>query len=105
MKRELALCPGTSVDEIDHAVVRHEVWHAIQHCVNVARGTPLNYPVNPNERELMAHVRKHVPQQYIDLVHNQYEPSQWLLEFEANVAMFVLTADEIQQLFDEACMA
>ena len=39
MKRTINLCPGDEVDPIDHATLRHEVWHAIQHCVNTARGT------------------------------------------------------------------
>ena len=41
MQRQIVLCPGNHVDALDHAVVRHEVWHAIQHCVNTARGTSI----------------------------------------------------------------
>ena len=43
MKREMHLCPGATVDAIDHATVRHEAIHAVQHCVNVARGTVVQY--------------------------------------------------------------
>ena len=45
MKREMHLCPGASVDAVDHATVRHEAIHAVQHCVNTARGTAVNTPV------------------------------------------------------------
>ena len=104
-KRELALCPGEDVDALDHAVVRHEVWHAVQHCVNVARQTPLNTPVNQDTEDLMTHVNGALTPEWIQLVEDNYPEEQWLLEHEANVAMNVLTAAEIQQLFTEACLA
>ena len=45
-QRQLILCTGDVVDADDHDTVRHEVTHAIQHCVNVIRGTSLNTPIN-----------------------------------------------------------
>ena len=105
MQRALALCPGETVDPIDHAVVRHEVWHAIQHCFNVVRGTSLNTPIQDDIPTLMASVKEHLDDTYIQLVQENYDRSQWLLELEANVAMVALTAAEIQELFLVACVA
>ncbi len=105
MQRQLVLCPGDTITDLDHAVVRHEVWHAIQHCVNAARGTNTNTPVNTNTNNLMEYVYANLPEEMIELVVELYERDQWLLELEANVAMTVLTAAEIQDLFKQACVA
>ena len=105
MQRALALCPGATVDPIDHAVVRHEAWHAIQHCVSVVRGTPLNTPIQENTSALMAEVYEYLDESYIRVVQENYDRSQWLLELEANVAMVALTAAEIEEIFLMACTA
>ena len=52
-QRELRLCPGASVDARDHETVRHETIHAIQHCINVARGTNTDTPVMNDVDQLM----------------------------------------------------
>ena len=105
MQRQLVLCPGNEVDDLDHAVVRHEVWHAIQHCVNTARGTDTNTPVNLNTAELMSYVRDTLTTEQIQSVKDLYPQEKWLLELEANTAMLILTAAEVQGLFKEACVA
>ena len=104
LSRKMVLCPGESVEAIDHAVVRHEAWHAIQHCVNVARGTNVFTPVNNNTAELMEHVNNNLPKEYIQAVVDNYPKEHWLLELEAYVAMEVLTAYEIAELFKTACV-
>ena len=60
MKRAFILCPGETVDATDHMVVRHEAIHAIQHCVNTARGTSVFTPVIEEESELMEFVYEHL---------------------------------------------
>ena len=105
MKRTLSLCPGDDVDAIDHATVRHEVWHAIQHCINVARGTSLNSPVSEDTSKLMALVNQHVSASELQNIRQNYESSQWLLEYEAVLAENMFTAAEIQDLFKKACVA
>ena len=105
MRRQLALCPGGEVTALDHAVVRHEVFHAVQHCVNVARGTDLKTPVQEDVSELMEHANNILDPKIIKWVQNNYPKEQWLLEIEANLAMEVFSAAEIKELFDNACMA
>ena len=105
MQRRMVLCPGETVDAIDHAVVRHEAWHAIQHCVNVARGTNVSTPIQTDTAVLMEHVNANLPEHHIQAVVDNYPKSQWLLELEAFVAMEVLTAAEIAELFKQACLA
>ena len=105
MQRQLVLCPGGHVDALDHAVVRHGVWHAIQHCVNTARGTNTNTPVNVNTTELMSYVYDTLTAEQIQAVKDLYPQDKWLLELEANTAMLMLTAAEVQDLFKEACVA
>ena len=68
MKRQMNLCPGQSVDAIDHLTVRHETWHAIQHCVNVARGTAINTPVQQDVNELAGAVNKTLSSDRVEFI-------------------------------------
>ena len=52
MKRAFILCPGDEVMLLDHMVVRHEAVHAIQHCVNMARGTSVFTPIINDDEKL-----------------------------------------------------
>ena len=103
MKRELHLCPGTTVDAIDHATVRHEAIHAIQHCVNVARGTDALTPVMDIDT-LVAAVNEGLPESVVDFVKATYDPSHWAIELEANLMEYTATAEQIEELFVEACV-
>ena len=104
MKRAFILCPGFTVDAADHMVVRHEAIHAIQHCVNVARGTSVFTPVIQDTRELMAWVSQYLDDDDIARIKKAYERSHWLIEFEAFAGMHAYTADELSELFREACL-
>ena len=104
MIRVLALCPGPSVDAIDHATVRHEAWHAIQHCVNTMRQTPSNTPVQQDLDKLTAFINEGLSAETVDFIKRTYPQDHWWIEFEANLAE-LLTAEEIEKLFREACMA
>ena len=63
IRRAMLLCPGESFDPIDHATVRHETWHAIQHCINVSRGTAMTTPAqnNPQRTSRSARGRSSAP--------------------------------------------
>ena len=104
MKRALILCPGSTVTAADHMVVRHEAIHAIQHCVNVARGTSVFTPVIQDTRELMAWVSKYLSPTDLEKIKSVYEPSHWLIELEAFAGMHAYTADELAELFTQACL-
>ena len=103
LARKMVLCPGASVEPIDHAVVRHEAWHAIQHCINVTRGTDVNTPISEDTAELMVHVREVLSEEYIANVKANYPTEQWYLELEAYMAMNLFTAEELAEMFISSC--
>lgn len=105
MRRTLNLCPGDEIDAIDHITVRHEAWHAIQHCVNVARGTALNAPVQTDMNKLAELVNETVPAHIVEFVKRAYPQEHWLVEFEAQAASIVLTSSDIMEVFSDVCTA
>ena len=104
MKRTMRLCPGETVDAIDHATVRHEATHAIQHCVNAGRGTNSSTPVMDMDR-LVSLVNTHLTEDLVTFVKENYQPDDWAVELEANLIEHIATASELQELFLEACVA
>ena len=103
MKRQMTLCPGETIDAIDHATVRHETWHAIQHCVNTARGTASNTPVAEDMDELRQLVNTYVPAETVQWIYESYPEDHWLIELEANAVERSFTATELEDLFLKAC--
>ena len=104
MKRAMVLCYGATVDAEDHMVVRHETIHAIQHCVNAARGTHVLTPVIDDDDDLMAFTREHLSEEAIDEIKRVYDPTHWRIEFEAFAGMHAYTADELAEMFSQACI-
>ena len=102
-QRELRLCPGASVDARDHETVRHETIHAIQHCINVARGTNTDTPVMNDVDELMYWARQHLTMREIEWIQSAYDRSQWLTEIEAFAGARAYTSSELEELFLAAC--
>ena len=104
MKRAMVLCYGATVDAEDHMVVRHEAIHAIQHCVNTARGTHVLTAVINDDDELMVFTRKHLSEEAINEIKRVYDPTHWRIEFEAFAGMHAYTADELAEMFSQACI-
>ena len=104
MKRAFILCPGETVDATVHMVVRHEAIHAIQHCINVARGTPVTTPVIEDDVELMEFVRAHLNEAMIAEIRRLYPRDQWRIEYEAFAGMHAYTSTELAELFVKACI-
>ena len=102
-QRELRLCPGASVDARDHETVRHETIHAIQHCINVARGTNTDTPVMNDVDQLMSWARQHLSMREIEWIQAAYDRSQWLTEIEAFAGARAYTSSELEELFLQAC--
>lgn len=105
LQRQMVLCPGKTVDAIDHATVRHETWHAVQHCINAARGTNRNTPVQMDINVLAADVNKSVPANEVTFIKNNYSEDMWLVEMEATLVEHIFTAEEVQQIFLKVCTA
>ena len=103
MKREMHLCPGATVDAIDHSTVRHEAIHAVQHCINVARGTASNTPVMDID-DLVDAVNEELPESVVTFVKTTYPEEHWAVELEANLLERSATADEIAEYFTDACV-
>ena len=102
-QREMRLCPGQTVDAGDHDTVRHETIHAIQHCVNVARGTSTDTPVIDDVDYLMTWAREHLSMREIQWIQRNYDRSQWLTEIEAFAGARAYTSSELEKLFLDAC--
>ena len=104
MRRQLVLCPGDNVTAEDHDTVRHEAWHAIQHCINTARGTDVNMPIQPDHAKLLEQARGILSARTIEGIKSLYPEDEWLLEIEAAAAAEALTAEDIENLFRKACL-
>ena len=102
-QREIRLCPGDTVDALDHNTVRHETIHAIQHCVNVARGTNTDTPIVNEVEEFKAFVEAYLSPETIAWVMEAYDESQWLTELEAFAGANAFTATELEEMFLSAC--
>ena len=105
MRRQLNLCPGQEVDAIDHLTVRHEAIHALQHCVNVIRRTPLNSPIQEDQDKLIELINETVPADVVTWIKTAYPQNQWWVEFEAQALSLALTSSEIMELFSRVCTA
>ena len=105
MQRQMNLCPGSTVDAIDHNTVRHETWHAIQHCVNTARGTAPNTPVQQDINELAEVVNTTLSSEVVNFIKANYSDDELLIEFEAFAAAELFTATELIKIYTDACTA
>ena len=102
-QREIRLCPGRTVDADDHNTVRHETIHAIQHCINVARGTNTDTPIIDDSEVFKQFVSANLSQQDIDWVMSVYDESQWLTELEAFAGAEAYTSSELEEIFLDVC--
>ena len=102
-QREMRLCPGHTVDANDHNTVRHETIHAIQHCINVARGTSTDTPIINDTEEFKAFIIENLSQEQIEWVMSVYDESQWLTEWEAFAGASAYTSSQLEELFLDAC--
>ena len=103
-QRAMILCYGATVDAEDHMVVRHETIHAIQHCVNAARGTSVLTPIINDDDELMKFVYEHLSKEAVEEIKRVYPMEQWRIEFEAFAGMHAYTAEELEAHFRTACL-
>ena len=102
-QREMRLCPGDTIDALDHNTVRHETIHAIQHCVNVARATSTDTPIVNDVEEFKAFVEEYLTPEGIAWIMENYDESQWLTELEAFAGANAFTATELEEMFLSAC--
>ena len=102
-QREIRLCPGQTIDANDHNTVRHETIHAIQHCINVARGTSTDTPIIDDPDTFKSFVMANLSQEDIEWVMSVYDESQWLTELEAFAGAEAYTSSELEKIFLDVC--
>ena len=95
----MRLCPGDTVDAGDHNTVRHETVHAIQHCVNVARGTSTDTAVIDDPDQLLVWAREHLTRREIQWIQDTYPRDQWMTEIEAFAGANAYTSAELEEMF------
>ena len=104
LQRAFVVCPGAEVTAYDHSVVRHEAWHAVQHCINTARGTNVWQPVIQDEKEFNEFIAAFLTPEKITKIKRMYPYREHRLELEAFAAMDAFTSAEIDQYFRKACI-
>lgn len=103
MKRQMTLCPRGEVTAKDHETVRHETAHAIQHCINMARGTAITTPIDNDRDSFLASVQSHLSDEFIAWIVDTYPEDHWYVEAEAFMMAELFTADELSEMFLKAC--
>ena len=98
--RTIELC-YTLADAEAHDTVRHEVWHAIQHCAAVKKGTPFE-PI-ASLPDLSTFVESQLSDEHITGIKSAYPKDRWLTELEAFAAAEAYTAEQMSQLLRGWC--
>ena len=98
--RTIELC-YTLADANAHDTVRHEVWHAIQHCAAVKRDTPFE-PI-ASISDLSTFVSSQLTDEHITRIKSSYPKDRWMTELEAFAAAEAYTAEQMSQLLKGWC--
>ncbi len=101
--RTITLCYDGEVDANDHDTVRHEVWHAIQHCLTPKHHDGLRPVVSTDDPDWMQAVGQHLSVAQMASIRDNYPKFAWEAEYEAHSVANSLTAKQIQRLFVKAC--
>ena len=102
--RTLVLCPGMDIDADDHDTVRHEVWHAIQHCLTTDMSQGLQPVITKDTDDWWELVGDNLTIKQTAWIHKMYPESHWNVEYEAYAMASSLTSSQIQDLFIRACV-
>ena len=102
--RTLTLCPGLEVTADDHDTVRHEVWHAIQHCLMENQHASLTAVIKKDTPDWWKYVGANLTVAQAQWIQKAYPKSHWDVEYEAFVMANTLTSSEIEGLFIKACV-
>ena len=102
--RTLTLCPGLEVTADDHDTVRHEVWHAIQHCLMEDNQAGLDVVITKNTPDWWKHVGSNLSVAQAKWIQEAYPESHWDIEYEAFVMANTLSSSKIEELFLKACV-
>ena len=99
-EQRITLCYKTA-DASAHDTVRHEIWHLIQHCAALKKGSPFEPVARPGD--LSAFVRSQLTDEHIIRIKSVYPRHQHLTELEAFAAAEAYTAAEMIPLVEGWC--
>ena len=102
--KTLTLCPGSDVDADDHDTVRHEVWHAVQHCLTKDINKGLEPVVTKNTDDWWDFIGSNLSLKTAAWIHESYPKSHWDVEYEAFVMASTLTSAQIEEMFIRSCV-
>ena len=102
--KTLTLCPGTDIVADDHDTVRHEVWHAVQHCLTEDISKGLEPVVAKSTDDWWELIGSNLSLKTASWIHESYPKSHWDVEYEAFVMASTLTSSEIETVFIQACV-
>ena len=99
----LTVCYNGKPKANDHDTVRHEAFHAAQHCAAQNTGRP--YGIRPilEGPRLTEFVETVLTSQEIIQIKSAYPKDKWLTELEAFAAAKVYTADQIAHILNQWC--
>jgi len=104
LTKTLTLCPGSDVDADDHDTVRHEVWHAVQHCLTEDINKGLEPVVTKNTDDWWDLIGSNLSLKTAAWIHESYPKSHWDVEYEAFVMASTLTSAQIEEMFIRSCV-
>ena len=102
--KTLTLCPGLEVTADDHDTVRHEVWHAIQHCLSPSGARSLEPVIEVGTKEYWDLVASNLSIKQAKFIQDSYPERAWHVENEAFVAASTLTSSQIEDIFIKSCV-
>ena len=105
-QRLMRICTGSRVDAFDHDTVRHEVWHAIQHCrAYYTTGRHTLLPVIVGNFDVYEDfIINTLSPELIQEVMRTYPEDRWVVELEAFAVAQRYTATEMMMMFRKECM-
>ena len=99
---KMLLCFEGEPDAEDHDTVRHETWHVIQHCLTPANS--MLEPVFDTPEKFHEHVLPYISTAELVEIMQAYPKRSHEVEIEAFVMANILTAEQVEDAFVEACL-
>ena len=99
----LTVCYNGKPKANDHDTVRHEAFHAAQHCAAQKTGRP--YGIRPilEGDSLTQFVEANLTSEQIIAIKSAYPKGKWLTELEAFAAAEAYNADQIAHILNQWC--
>ena len=100
--KTLTVCYDGRPDAQDHDTVRHEVFHAAQHCAGMKRGSTIRCCTYPQGAQLTEFINDNLTPSQIRAIRSSYPANKHATELEAFAAS-AYTAEEIGRIYTTWC--